>query len=211
MSKPDPHAQRLADLSSGEWPAFLGPHLRFCRALTSADLPHYRAARGICRWCGEAVAPPRRTWCSERCVDQFMVRTGGGVTRALVKLRDKGVCCECGQDWRELKAAWRSMLGGHRYHEVWLDRGNLLGVSMRWQAPEALHVLRRQFGDFDPERSLWEADHIVPVVLGGGCCDLSNLRTLCQRCHKLETRRLAATRAELRRAEQGRPVQRGLL
>jgi 5-methylcytosine-specific restriction endonuclease McrA len=103
------------------------------------------------------------------------------------------------------------MLGGHRYHEAWIDRGNRLGVSMRWDAVAALHVLRRQFGDFDPERSLWEADHIVPVVLGGGCCDLANLRTLCQRCHKLETRRLAATRVELRRAAHRRPVQRGLL
>jgi hypothetical protein len=56
MSKPDPHAQRLADLSSGEWPAFLDPALRYRRTLTAADLPHYRAAQGICRWCGEAVA-----------------------------------------------------------------------------------------------------------------------------------------------------------
>lgn len=209
MARPNQHEQRLADLSTGEWPAFLDPRLRFCRALTAADLPHYRATQGICRWCGEVVKPPRRTWCGERCVDAFMVRTGGGITRALVKLRDKGVCFECGQDWRELRAVWGSMLGGKRHHHI-LVGGAQMWASMRWDAPAALHELRHHYGDFDPERSLWEADHIVPVVLGGGCCDLANLRTLCQRCHKLETRRLAATRAELRRVEQGRPLQEGL-
>lgn len=203
--------QRIAELSTGEWPAFLDQRLRFCRTLTSADLPHYLAAPGICRWCGESVKPPRRTWCSERCVDQFMVRTGGSVTRAMVKMRDKGVCCECGQDWRELRTVWRSLLGGHRYHEAHIGPHKRNSISLRWQAPAALYELRRHYGDFDPERSLWEADHIVPVVLGGGCCDLANLRTLCQRCHKLETRRLAATRAEMRRADQWRPVQASLL
>jgi 5-methylcytosine-specific restriction endonuclease McrA len=44
-------------------------------------------------------------------------------------------------------------------------------------------------------RHLWEADHIRPVVEGGGACGLENLRTLCVRCHKVETARLAARRA----------------
>jgi 5-methylcytosine-specific restriction protein A len=48
---------------------------------------------------------------------------------------------------------------------------------------------------------LWQADHIVPVVEGGGECDLSNLRTLCTACHKRATADLAARRAEQRRAE----------
>jgi 5-methylcytosine-specific restriction endonuclease McrA len=45
----------------------------------------------------------------------------------------------------------------------------------------------------------WEADHIVPVVEGGGSCGLENLRTLCTTCHRLETAKLAARRAERRR------------
>ena len=36
-------------------------------------------------------------------------------------------------------------------------------------------------------KSLWDADHIVPVVEGGGECDLSNMRTLCIRCHRQVT------------------------
>jgi hypothetical protein len=43
-------------------------------------------------------------------------------------------------------------------------------------------------------RSLWDADHIVPVSEGGGECDLSNIRTLCLRCHRQATAELRARR-----------------
>lgn len=45
----------------------------------------------------------------------------------------------------------------------------------------------------------WEADHIVPVVEGGGLCGLDGYRTLCRECHKKETKALAGRRAEKRR------------
>jgi len=41
-----------------------------------------------------------------------------------------------------------------------------------------------------PRRSLWDADHIIPVVEGGGECDLENIRTLCLRCHRVATAQL---------------------
>lgn len=37
---------------------------------------------------------------------------------------------------------------------------------------------------------LWQADHIKPVIEGGGECDLSNFRTLCIPCHKKVTKEL---------------------
>src|SRR6266853_2022891 len=43
--------------------------------------------------------------------------------------------------------------------------------------------------------SLWDADHIAPVAEGGGECDLSNIRTLCLKCHAKAT---AALRERLR-------------
>lgn len=46
---------------------------------------------------------------------------------------------------------------------------------------------------------LWQADHIIPVVEGGGSCGLDNLRTLCTACHKSETAALAKRRALARR------------
>lgn len=47
-------------------------------------------------------------------------------------------------------------------------------------------------------KSLWDADHIVPVVEGGGECDLANIRTLCVRCHRTVT---AALRERIRKAK----------
>ena len=54
----------------------------------------------------------------------------------------------------------------------------------------------------------WEMDHVVPVVEGGGCCGLENLRVLCPPCHRGVTAQLARRRAEGRR-ERG-PVLPGL-
>lgn len=48
---------------------------------------------------------------------------------------------------------------------------------------------------------LWQADHIVPVVEGGGECGLDGYRTLCTDCHKAET-------AELRKRLAGNGGQR---
>ena len=55
--------------------------------------------------------------------------------------------------------------------------------------------------------SYWDMDHVVPVVEGGGGCGLENLRTLCVWCHRAETARLAARRAEQRKRDRGLPVQ----
>jgi 5-methylcytosine-specific restriction endonuclease McrA len=43
-------------------------------------------------------------------------------------------------------------------------------------------------------KSLWDADHIVPVSEGGGECDLSNMRTLCLKCHRAHTAELRERR-----------------
>jgi 5-methylcytosine-specific restriction endonuclease McrA len=55
---------------------------------------------------------------------------------------------------------------------------------------------------FEPHGSDWQADHIVPVVEGGGECDLSNMRTLCTQCHKRET---AALRKRLAKPKPEKP------
>ena len=57
-------------------------------------------------------------------------------------------------------------------------------------------------------KSLWDADHIVPVVEGGGECDLANMRTLCLKCHGEATaalrERLLAKRGAADNAEETR-------
>ncbi len=48
---------------------------------------------------------------------------------------------------------------------------------------------RRQmsFLGFDPGRSLWEVDHILPLSAGGSNL-MGNVQTLCQPCHTIKTR-----------------------
>ena len=57
---------------------------------------------------------------------------------------------------------------------------------------------------FVPRRSLWELDHIVPLV-DGGTHDPSNLQTLCTPCHKKKTAQEARQRAA-QRNEAGPPA-----
>lgn len=47
----------------------------------------------------------------------------------------------------------------------------------------------------------WHADHIVPVVEGGGLQGLENFRTLCVACHQTATAELRERRAQAKRSE----------
>jgi hypothetical protein len=59
-------------------------------------------------------------------------------------------------------------------------------------------ALMRHWGFSRMRKSLWDADHILPVTEGGGECDLDNIRTLCLRCHRVVTAQL---RERIRRAK----------
>jgi len=139
-----------------------------------ADLPRGSGGRPLCRWCQLEVPAGRRTFCSAWCVHEWRLRTDPGYLREQVFERDKGICAMCGLDtaaeWRRLKRA---------------PPARRAGMLRDW----GLKRLTRS--------SLWDADHIAPVAEGGGECDLSNIRTLCLRCHRKET---AGLRERLRRA-----------
>lgn len=53
---------------------------------------------------------------------------------------------------------------------------------------------------------LWAADHIVPVVEGGGECGLDNVRTLCIACHRSVTADLRKRLAQNRRLARDLPL-----
>jgi len=136
--------------------------------------------RALCRWCELEVPKGRRTFCSDWCVHEWRLRSDPGYLREHVLARDKGICAECGLD---TLAEWR---------------------RIRRMPPAKRMGALRDWGVTRHRSSLWDADHIVPVAEGGGECDLSNLRTLCYRCHKKAT---AELRARIRKAGQaGRPV-----
>jgi len=52
----------------------------------------------------------------------------------------------------------------------------------------------------DSTKSLWQADHTVPLIEGGEAT-MDNLRTLCVPCHTEETTALAARRAAERKTD----------
>ena len=135
--------------------------------------PH---GRPLCRWClMEILAKRRRTFCSDYCVHQWRLRSDPGYLRDHVFLRDAGVCAECGVD--TVKA----------YRELKRSRGPARTEALEMWGMRTVTA----------RRSLWDADHILPVAEGGGECDLDNLRTLCLMCHREAT-------AELRRRMRAR-------
>jgi 5-methylcytosine-specific restriction protein A len=162
---------------------------------------------GTCRYCGEPAKPPRRYWCSQTCVDAYLVRASQKGAREAVARRDHGVCAQCGRDCASLSEAvarvvrrinrgangyWRDTAAGASY-EAWQAT-----KAWRIRVAHALSDAARLSGWgplLSPSRrplATWEADHIVPVVEGGGGTGLDNLRTLCRPCHRAAT-------AELRR------------
>ena len=135
--------------------------------------------RSLCRWCNLEVPKGRLTFCSNWCVEEWRLRTDPGFIREKVLQRDRGVCAECGVD---CLAAW-----GHLKR---LRGASRLKALADWS-------FRAGSGS---RKTLWDADHIVPVVEGGGECDLANIRTLCLKCHRVVTAQLREKRLRANRA-----------
>jgi len=122
-----------------------------------------------------------------------------------LEARDGGICALCGTDTlatgRAYDAAREAIA---RESQERFPRN--LTHRYDWQSIELGHLrIRAKAIGFDPHRHTWEADHIVPVVEGGGGCGLDGLRTLCLACHRRETAALAGRRAKQRRRQQPLP------
>ncbi len=118
----------------------------------------------LCRWCNLEVPKGRSTFCSAWCVEEWRLRSDPGYVREKVLERDRGVCAGCGVDCLRAERHLKRLRGAAR-----------LKASLDW----GLRAGSR--------KTLWDADHIVPVVEGGGECDLENIRTLCLKCHRVVT------------------------
>lgn len=134
------------------------------------ELPKGANGRPLCRWCNlELTEGRRRTFCSDWCVNEWKLRSDPGYLRNQVFERDRGVCSQCGIDCEAEIRRLKRLRGVGRI-KGWKDWGLRPGQR----------------------KSLWDADHILPVAEGGGECDLSNMRTLCLRCHREATAQLRA-------------------
>lgn len=139
------------------------------------SVPRGPNGRGLCRWCSLEVPRGRYTFCSAFCVHEWKLRTQPAYLREKVLERDRGICASCSID--TIAAA----------NKLRFSRGaNRTSLLAHWG-------LRSR-----SRKSLWDADHIVPVIEGGGECDLGNIRTLCLRCHRTATIQL---RKRIRDAE----------
>jgi 5-methylcytosine-specific restriction enzyme A len=127
-------------------------------------VPRGPNGRGLCRWCSLEVPRGRYTFCSEFCVHEWKLRSQPAYLREQVFLRDRGICSACAIDTTREAQKLRYARGENR-----------VALLVHWG-------LRRR-----SRKSLWDADHIVPVIEGGGECDLENMRTMCLRCHRQAT------------------------
>jgi len=151
--------------------------------------------RGLCRWCSEEVPKGRLTFCSDEHVHEWRLRSDPGYLRTAIWKRDKGVCAACGLDTEDLKRQ----------------------VAEIKDVEQKALLLQHGFGR--RAAHYWEADHIVPVIEGGGETGPENIRTLCLPCHwkatgELRSRLNLAQRQKkdqekLRRWVEGVPVRVG--
>jgi 5-methylcytosine-specific restriction enzyme A len=139
------------------------------------NIPRGPNGRGLCRWCSLEVPSRRFTFCSDYCVHEWKLRSQPAYLREHILRRDRGVCAHCGVNTLAELLRLKRARGDRRS-----------ALMQHW----GLRTRMR--------KSLWDADHILPVSEGGGECDLDNIRTLCLRCHRRVTAQL---RERVRRAK----------
>ena len=163
-------------------------------------LPRGPSGRALCRECRKEVPKDRKSFCSSKCVDAWKLRSQPEYVRIKLFERDKGVCALCGTDCVRLvkdletldlnsAGRWsRSWFGREQYRKMLEQNSPLNARLTELGIPRHRYYGRRRYG-------IWDADHIVAVVEGGGECGLDNYRTLCCKCHKAETSKLRKRRA----------------
>jgi len=143
----------------------------------------------LCYNChGPMPADGRKFNCSPKCSEEWRGKTSVAYMRHLLFKRDKGICALCRTDTIALKAEY------DRLQKTAFDHPRNDTPRSQFLQQHGIPY-GRAWGDW------WDADHIKPVIEGGGECGLDNLRTLCIPCHQAETRRLHGRLKEKRDQE----------
>jgi len=166
---------------------------RFTRYLSLEKLrKQLGRQKGNCTWCNKQSS---RRWCGQACREEGYVRAG--FVRGPVEVRDRGVCAICGLDTLAVQSRIKQL--DRKARGVWNPvTGHRRKFCFSWQR---IRNLSSRIGIYHTGTP-YEIDHVIPVVEGGGCCGIDNLRTLCRRCHKSETKELARRRATRSRDKQ---------
>ena len=154
----------------------------------SSPAPRDAAGNKLCRNCRGPLPKGKPHNCSPECSEEWRGKTSPSYMRYLVHKRDRGICALCGLD---CDALWEAV--------KWVNKH--LNCEYSWDHKSERIEFKYAFGFQRWPGELWDADHITPVVEGGGECGLDNYRTLCIPCHKKETAELARRLAENRHRE----------
>jgi 5-methylcytosine-specific restriction enzyme A len=127
------------------------------------------------------------------------MKTSPAYMRSVIFARDKGICAWCSTDTQKNRAEY-------------FERRRALNLNAHISGHSLFEKLNEEYGMPAGKVSgdWWEADHIVPVVEGGGECGAEGYRTLCVACHRSVTaglaRRLALARkqAKITKRDQAR-------
>ncbi|KAL1021791.1 hypothetical protein UPYG_G00018010 [Umbra pygmaea] len=148
--------------------------------------------RPLCLSCHEACGNTRGAWdtcfCSQKCQEEFQLRSSQAFMRAQVLQAEQGVCQSCGLQAHQLYLKVRDALPTLRkemLENTWLAQLSLKQLNEMIRAPA--------------EGQFWQVDHIRPVYNGGGQCSLDNLQTLCTVCHRTRTSQQAKERSQMKK------------
>jgi 5-methylcytosine-specific restriction protein A len=153
----------------------------------------------LCLHCDQPIRWHGKKWCSDECRHEYLIRTNPSYVRQALFARDRGICAGCGLDCEkalaEMNARMKACGTLTREAMAIADEYSFSWSRLRrHDEPDGTH--------YPQALNLWEVDHIVAVTEGGGECSLSNLRTLCPRCHKQATADLHKRLTEARREEE---------
>jgi len=100
-------------------------------------------------------------------------------------LRTDGTCaCGCGATLQGRQKRWSSSKCSQAaVQEFRIQKGDVKVIRKA--------LLKRDKGvcaECREKTGMWDADHIVAVVNGGGMCALDGYQTLCVECHKKKTK-----------------------
>lgn len=138
-----------------------------------------------CYFCGWPVGGRRIAWCSDKCVQDYkiLIHESKALREAIYK-RDLGCCALCHTDCVGLLRRAQT-LTLEEIPDFFRQNKHYFRVNITNSLELAKAVTTER---------LWDIDHIIPVSMGGGLCDLSGLRTLCLKCHKQVTSELRQTK-----------------